>query len=29
MKVKLEEDFGVAGIDFRGGFRNPGDNESS
>jgi hypothetical protein len=24
MKVKLEHDFGVAGIDFRGGYRNPG-----
>jgi hypothetical protein len=24
MKVKLEHDFGVAGIDFRGAYRNPG-----
>lgn len=24
MKVKLEHDFGVAGIDFRGGYKNPG-----
>lgn len=24
LKVKLEHDFGVAGIDYRGGYRNPG-----
>jgi hypothetical protein len=24
MRVKLEHDFGVAGIDYRGGYRNPG-----